>query len=286
MRLKALVVEDDPGDFAEVEDALVSLGHEFSWARNQRDAERLLAAGSFAYILLDVTIPARPQRSKPKPEYCLNFLHNLQQQKSRGMVPVIILADGGSLAADMIRDLLDLGAVDFVGKPVSIASRRLSMVICKVLRGNASACGTEDSSGVPKPFRGGELVLYPDRAELCGVRIVSDRGAGQCLLILSELCEKDASGRFVRRSSDELAVAIRAPGGPGTIAGCIKRIRDNTSQRLKKELGLTCAREDVIQNNWQGYSLREWITVRFDLLTAPARRTDKPSPSLLRAQGA
>jgi hypothetical protein len=161
--------------------------------------------------------------------------------------------------------MIDLGAVDFVGKPLSTASRRLSMVICKVIRGDrpwaAPPNGKPAISGVPRPFAGGELVLYRDRAELCGVRIISDRGAGQCLLILRELCETEANGRFMHRSAEELAVAIKAPGGPGTIAGCIKRIRDNVAQRLKNELRLECGREEVIQNNWQGYALRDWITV-------------------------
>jgi CheY-like chemotaxis protein len=266
MKTKALVVEDDPRDFALVEDALVSLGHEFVRAQNQSDAERMLANHGFDYALVDLTIPARPRHSKPNPEYCLNFLDNLQQRCGRGRVPVIVLADRSSLAPDMIRDMIDLGAVEFVGKPFSTASRRLSMVICKVLRGDRTCVavlnGRQARSGEPRQFAGGELVLYPDRAELCGVRIITDRGAGQCLLILRELCKKGRDGRFVRRSSDELAVAIHAPGGPGTIAGCIKRVRDNVAQRLRKELGLVCGREDVVQNNWEGYALREWITVQ------------------------
>jgi DNA-binding response OmpR family regulator len=264
--MKALVVEDDPHDFAEVEDALVSLGHEFSWAKNQRDAERLLATHEFAYILLDLTIPARPQGSKPSPEFCLNFLDNLRQSCGRDRVPVIVLADRNSLAPDMIRDMIDLGAVEFVGKPFSTAGRRLSMVICKVLRGDrpsvANAAGKARSAGTLRPFAGGELILYLDRAELCGVRIITDRGAGQCLQILDELHRRDANGRYVRRSAGELANAIRALGGITTVTGCMLRIRKNIEKRLERELGVACGREDVIQNNEQGYSFRDWITVR------------------------
>ncbi|MEX2119727.1 MAG: hypothetical protein WD847_09040 [Pirellulales bacterium] len=54
-------------------------------------------------------------------------------------------------------------------------------------------------------------------------------------------------------------MAIKAPGGAGTVTGYINRIRDNVTQRLRKELGIVCGRDDVIQNNEQGYSLREWI---------------------------
>ena len=263
MKMKALVVEDDPRDFALIEDALVSLGHEFVWAQNQHDAERALADYEFDYVLADLTIPARPRNSKPSPEFCLNFLDNLQ--KSCGGIPVIVLADRDAFVPDMVRDLIDLGAVEFVGKPFSATSRRLSMVICKVLRGDRARITTSSSrqrrSGESRSFSGGELVLYPDRAELCGVRIITDRGAGQCLMILRHLCKKDGRGRFVRQSSEELAIAIDAPGGASTIAGCVKRIRDNVAQRLKKEMGIECGREDVIQNNWQGYALREWIDV-------------------------
>jgi CheY-like chemotaxis protein len=263
MKTKALVVEDDPRDFATLEEALVSLGHEFVWAKNQFEAERALAEHEFDYVLADLTIPARPQNSKPSPEFCLNFLDNLQ--KLCGGIPVIVLADREAFAPDMVRDLIDLGAVEFVGKPFSTASRRMSMVISKVLRGDRISIvrsnGRRRGSGESRSFSGGELVLYPDRAELCGVRIITDRGAGQCLMILRQLCKKDGRGRFVRQSSEELAIAIDAPGGASTIAGCVKRIRDNIAQRLKRDMEIECGREDVIQNNWQGYALREWITV-------------------------
>lgn len=266
MKTRALVVEDDPQDFVDVEDALVSLGHEFVWAQNQHDAERLLEDQKFDYVLADLTIPARPRISRPNPEFCLNFLDNLRQRRGVGRVPVIVLADRNSLSPDMIRDLIDLGAVEFVGKPLTTASRRLSMVICKVLRGEhivaSNATHRDKQQSLLRPFAGGELVLHPDRAELCGVRIISDRGAGQCLQIVDELHQRDENGRYVRRSASELASAIRALGGITTVTGCILRIRKNIAKRLERELGVACGRDDVIQNNEQGYSLRDWITVR------------------------
>lgn len=287
MKKKALVVEDDPQDFAIIEDALVSLGHEFAWVKNQRDAEKALEMQEFDYVLLDLTIPARAQRSKPNPEYCLNFLDNLQQRCGPGRVPVIILADRTVLAPDMIRDMIDLGAVEFVGKPFSAAGRRLSMVICKVLRGGGrlSLAVNGVLKGLP-PFNGGDLVLYADHAELCGVRIISDRGAGQCLQILEELHHRDAHGRYVRRSAGELADAIQALGGIGTVVGCIRRIRDNIVKRLERERGVACGRDEVIQNNEQGYSLRDWIKVHNSaeqprVAAAPrvaARRTVRRQP--------
>jgi CheY-like chemotaxis protein len=281
MKTKALVVEDDPQDFADVEDALVSLGHEFVWAQNQHDAERLLQDQKFDYVLADLTIPARPRNSKPNPEFCLNFLDNLRQRRGSGRAPVIVLAERNSLAPDMIRDLIDLGAVEFVGKPLSTASRRLSMVICKVLRGEhivaSNATYRDKQQRLLRPFAGGELVLYPDRAELCGVRIISDRGAGQCLQIVDELHQRDENGRYVRRSASELASAIRALGGIATVTGCMLRIRKNIAARLERELGVACGRDDVIQNNEQGYSLREWITVR-DVLRLENPKVEAASP--------
>ncbi|MFZ5832972.1 MAG: hypothetical protein ACOY3P_23035 [Planctomycetota bacterium] len=111
-------------------------------------------------------------------------------------------------------------------------------------------------------FAGGELALYPDRAELCGVTLITSMGAGQSLMLLRELGRKDRQGRFVRRSGEELATAIRALGGAGTVSGCVRAIRRNATARLYKHLGVICGGDDVICSGDQGYHLRQWISVR------------------------
>ena len=60
---------------------------------------------------------------------------------------------------------------------------------------------------------------------------------------------------------EELAAAIRATGGVGTITGCIQTLRRNIVNRLRKA-GITVGRGDVIDHDEQGYFLRDWIEVR------------------------
>ena len=93
-----------------------------------------------------------------------------------------------------------------------------------------------------------------------GVTIISDRGTGQCMAILKQLCEKDSRGQFVRMSGEELVAAIRARGGVGTITGCIQTLRRNIITRLRKA-GIVAGRDDVIYHDQQGYCLRDWIVV-------------------------
>lgn len=261
MKTKALVVEEDDQNGTDAEDAIISLGHEPLRARNAQDAEILIAKYDIDYALVSLSLRPRRRGGEPKLEHSLNLIDRLQREKRRGKVPVIVTTELEALPTAWIRDIVDLGAAEFVTKPFSPTGRRLSKIISKVLGSGRLPFLIGASADGKMPFAGGDLVLYPDRAELCGVRIITDRGAGQCLLILSHLCKKDGRGRFVRQSSEELANAIDAPGGASTIAGCVKRIRDNITQRLKKEIGIECGREDVIQNNWQGYALREWIDV-------------------------
>ena len=62
MTPRALIVDDDEQVVQTIEDTLVSLEHEHAWVTNQLDAQQLLRRESFDYVLLDLEIPARPNR--------------------------------------------------------------------------------------------------------------------------------------------------------------------------------------------------------------------------------
>jgi hypothetical protein len=114
----------------------------------------------------------------------------------------------------------------------------------------------------PVPFQGGEMVFYPDRVELCGVKIVGDTGTGQSRMILDLLKRKRDAIRYVYMSGEALAKSIGA-GGIGVVTGCIRTIRRNVTERLMEMLGVRVGNEDVIANDGvHGYCLKEWITVR------------------------
>ena len=81
------------------------------------------------------------------------------------------------------------------------------------------------------------------------------------MAVLKQLRQKDSHGRFVRMSGEELAAAIHARGGVGTITGCIQTLRRNIVDRLRKA-GVVVGRQDVIEHDQQGYGLRDWIKIR------------------------
>lgn len=259
MSLKALIVEDDARVIESIEDALFSMGHEHDWVTNQHDAQHALTANTYDYVLLDLQIPAKGKRGGAEKEFGANLLAHVRE---RHRLPVIVMTAYTGDCLDLAMELLAKGASDFIAKPFTNSGRTLASVVRRVLRNSSRHKETGRQSPFPsaqKLFQGGEMVFYSDHVELCGVQIMSDRGTGQCMQVLNELRRCNAAGRYIHLSGAELVTAIKAVGGVGTITGCIKRIRDNVAQRLKKELGVTCGRDDVIQNNEQGYSLRDWI---------------------------
>ena len=60
MKPRALVIDDDTAIVREVEDILASLDHDCDAVGDQDAARRLLGAGRYAYILLDLEIPVKP----------------------------------------------------------------------------------------------------------------------------------------------------------------------------------------------------------------------------------
>jgi CheY-like chemotaxis protein len=267
MKPKALVVEDDDRIIDAIGDALFSIGHEHEWATNQHDAQQVLQTGNYSYVLLDLQIPAKPQRGGADKEFGVNLLANIQEIKGPRKLPVIVMTAHSADCLDLTTELFAGGASDFIAKPFANKGRTLTSVIRKVLT-NPSRPTASPMTTVASPpatdgrFAGGELVFFPDRALLCGVKIITNMGAGQSLMLLRELRRRDQQGKFVRRSAEELVAAIRAPRGVGTISGCVRAIRRNVIHRLHKHLGLTCEARNLIQSDEQGYSLREWITVR------------------------
>ena len=264
VKLKALIVEDDDRIMGPIEDTLFSIGHEHDWATNQHDAQQMLRQCEYDYVLLDLQIPAKPNRGGADREFGCNLLRDIQRIKGRCRTPVIVMTAYSSDCLDLTTELHANGASEFIAKPFSNKGRTLASVIRKVLDDHTPKVPpppNDPSQATPSPFAGGELTCYSSHVDLTGVTIISDRGTGQCMAVLDQLRQKDGRGRFVRMSGEELAAAIRAPGGVGTITGCIQTLRRNIVNRLRKA-GITVGRGDVIDHDEQGYFLREWIEVR------------------------
>lgn len=266
MKNRALVIEDDDRLMASIEDVLFSMGHDHDWVTNQHDARIKLAERDYSYVLLDLQIPAKPNRGGADIQFGCNLVRDIQHIKGRDRLPVIVMTSFSSDCLDLTTELQANGANEFIAKPFPSKGRTLASVVEKVLSGRVASNSTAtEENGVEQPtsqrFSGGELVFHPSHAELLGVTIIQHKGFGQGLAILKELSRKDSDGRFVRLSGEELAAAIEAPGGVGTVTSCVQMTRQNIMNRLAK-VGITVDRDEVIDHDQQGYFLRDWIVAR------------------------
>src|SRR5512135_2373904 len=106
--MRILLVEDDAllGDALQV--GLRDLGHAVDWLKDGAAADAALAAEQFGAVVLDLGLPR------------LSGLELLRRVRARGdRTPVIVLTARDAVD-DRVRGL-DLGADDYVVKPVSIA---------------------------------------------------------------------------------------------------------------------------------------------------------------------
>jgi len=279
MTPKALVVAADPETLEAVADILRSLGHEHDEATCQEEARQLLARSQYTYYVLDLNIRVRAGRGVPRIQNGENLLIEIVGRRGTRTEPVIVISGHGTDDPDVAVRAMKLGADDYVTKPFESTGNTLDTAILEALaKRSCHSTGDAVAGGGNKPsslqaFSGGEMVFYVDRIELCEVKIISDKGTGQSMMLLGELRRKDSSGRYVRRSAEELAQALDTPGGVGTITSCVATIRGNISERLRAQLGVLCGPDDVLAHDEQGYYLREWITVRDAAAKADAPAT-------------
>lgn len=105
--MKLLLVEDDADLGAALRDALAQDGHEVTWHRDGQAFEATLLAHRVDAVLLDLTLPDTDGE---------RLLRELRRR--RDSTPVIVISARGQ-RSDRI-DLLDLGADDYLVKPVDV----------------------------------------------------------------------------------------------------------------------------------------------------------------------
>jgi CheY-like chemotaxis protein len=264
MKPKALVVEDDDRIIDSIEDVLFSIGHDHDWATNQHDAQQMLKTDDYSYVLLDLQIPAKPNRGGADKEFGANLLENIQQIKGRSQLPVIVMTAHSADCLDLTTELFASGASEFIAKPFSNKGRTLASVIRKVLRahGRKSAVNSQSLPTEERPFAGGEMVFYAERVELCEVTVLTDARSGQMRKILDELKQRNGAGNYVAYSGPELVARTKCRSGQNGVAGCIRDFRKFVSETLRAQLGLICGAQEVIRSGGPGYRLHEWIAVR------------------------
>jgi CheY-like chemotaxis protein len=259
---KALIVEDDPHVLGYIEDTLCSLNHEHVWVTNQQDARQRFQEERFDYVLLDLQIPAKPNRGGANVEYGVNLLREIMGKPPRRDLPVIIMTAYTAEGLTLSNTLRSDGAADFIAKPFETARRPLTTVIQEVLESTslASTVSAPSPTAKEKTFQGGELIFRDRHVELLGVKIISQRGNARSIAVLQALAGQDANGRFVRMSADELARAVGHMAGANTITASIQTLRSNAMARLR-DAHIVCGPEDLIARSEQGYYLKGWITI-------------------------
>jgi DNA-binding response OmpR family regulator len=272
--MKVLVVEDDREIVKHVEDTLLALGYEHDWADNQQDAQRFLQEKSYDLMLLDLQIPARPNRGFAKIEHGRSLLESTQRIKGKNRLPVIIMTGYGAQALDQSVELLAAGAADFISKPFPESGRTLAKVIQDVLAGHRrkfpDAPAAANQQPKPEPFPGGTLAFYPDHIELLGETIIEKTHRGHAWKVLHLLKDRNSRGNYVRFSGDHLARTIQRGLGQNTIAQCVAALRMRITETMRDRQSLVCGKYDVIDNHGGGYHLSAKIVVEVHDTPDPA----------------
>ncbi|MHB8974309.1 MAG: response regulator [Pirellulaceae bacterium] len=258
---KALIVEDDPHVLGYIEDTLCSLNHEHVWVTNQHDARQRFQEEQFDYVLLDLQIPAKPNRGGANVTYGVNLLREIMGKPPRRDLPVIIMTAYTAEGLNLSNTLRSDGAADFIAKPFETSSRPLDKVIGEVLGRFVAAPEVRppEPPSCPQPFTGGELVFGGDRVTLCDVTVLVNSRSRQMQRILNELCQRNSSGSYIPLSGPELVSRLGLAGGQNSVAGAVRDFRRNVTEVLLAERGLTCGPQDVIRSGGPGYRLNEWI---------------------------
>jgi CheY-like chemotaxis protein len=257
----ALVVEDDDRDMAAIEDTLCSMQQQFHRVTNQMDAMQRLSEREYDYAIVDLRIPARPDRKRADIEFGGNLLRDIRRTVPDSKLPVIVLADDVNCFT-MARWLIDRGVSDFVSKPFQ-STHELGDVIRRVLKKNdrIEIVPMVSVEAQTPRFAGGELSISRNEACLLGIPIVAKGVSGHCLNILQLLSQRGLDGSYIARSADDLAAQLGTLGGQVAVAGYVRSIRRNITERLRRSIGIDCQRDDVIERTPGGYRLRSWINV-------------------------
>lgn len=289
---RALVVEDDTRTADAISDILYSLGHELDHVTNQEDALARLDAGRYDYVLLDLHIPARPNRGGASHEFGVNLLRAIRERHGANQLPVIIMTAHHGKCVDHTSELTRAGATEFISKPFPETGRTLAVVVRGVLEGRAVVSNASAAPQVNlKPFIGGTMVFGPDRVELLGETIAEKNERANYWPVLHAVKARRADGRFIPSRGTDMAKRFK--GGKATentVSSCVNDLRSRITKAMAGR-GLKCGKQDVIASGGPGYRLKEWIKVEErdgnvagtcgdrDMSDVPAPRPNVPATS-------
>jgi CheY-like chemotaxis protein len=264
MKFKALVVDDDADIREAVADILASLGHEYDAAATQEDARKMLRAGKYDYVLLDLQIPVK-KGGYARIQNGINLLREIRQTPGMESTPVVVMTGHGKDSPELAVQVMKCGAVDYVTKPFPSAGETLDKRILEAIKaresGHAQADALRPAPAKLEPFsrQKRQIIIYLDRITVCGIELWSDKGVPDLREALILLAEREDGG-YVRIKGPALMKKMgRDPSNP--IARPIKDFCDKATELLALHRGLACGRYDVIDSRG-GYHLTDWIEVK------------------------
>ncbi len=227
-------------------------------------------------MLLDLQIPAKPNRGGASREFGCNLLRNIQRINCRHRAPVIVMTAYSSDCLDLTTELHANGASEFIAKPFSNKGRTLASVIRKVLGDQAPRRSPPTGDSPPRSvtaFERGELIFSPTRVELCGVKVCGAEHSTVVRKILDVL----SSGRAY--SGEELANIIGTEGGAPVVAGAIRTFRMRVRRTLLTEAGVEIdpAIDLIVNDRQHGYRFSDKLTLVERTGILP---TDRESPDV------
>lgn len=263
MTYRALVIDDDSNIIEVVSDIVESLGHKYDAAQSQEGARKLLDKNQYSYILLDLEIPVHTGRGLPRIQNGQNMLAEIIERFGK-QVPVIIMTGHGRNGPELAVEMMKAGAIDYVTKPFPTTGKTIDKAILEALeqtgqpRKQRSTSRRTRAHVEPRPFEGGELIVYSNRVEICGVDIPV---AGLVRKTLDALKAKRDSGKYVAYSGEDLAKLTKCRRGQNGISEAVRDFRNRSIELLRDEANIVCERQDIIQSGGPGYRFNEWITV-------------------------
>jgi CheY-like chemotaxis protein len=275
--LRALIVDDDPEIIRAAGDILESLGHEYDAAAHQDSARKLLSAGRYDYVLLDLEIPVRDGRLC-RIQNGRNLLEEIRRHPNTKDTPVIVMSGHGDDSPDLAVSVLTNGAVHYVKKT------RLAEDLDRAIRHALSRSGTSHSAASATapllPFNSERrpMAIHRDYITVCGVEVWRDCAQPDLRKALVLLSERRKDG-FVRIRGAKLDNELGRDAS-NSIARRIKDFREAATSAMKKN-GLDCGAEDIVATGRGGYHLTEWMDVRAEGEPSAASPGDAPGKAPL-----
>jgi len=253
MKHIGLIVEDN-ADFQElIQDRIKSLNHEIHLAASQLAAREFLPQYKFSYVVLDLCVPFRTGQGIPLAENGEALLAEILAHPLQKNVPVIIWTSHGLNTHVVASRVMKNGAFNFIGKDSEALGPKLLDEIREALKSRTESDGIPPAQSAS--VSASEMVFYPDRIELWGIRICEGANENTLRNILDLLSQGKALG------GEQLAGRCGLSGGQNTVSTTIRRFRDDLQTLFSASSSWPCPVKNILLSGGVGYRINPDIKI-------------------------